>query len=141
MTMQFVVQLVEADVLLVCLVEDGRISNVARSNNHRNDCATRVEAFPIWTIDKFLYPLKWVQDLDYNSELGSCLGSLNGRSRRSTTSISMGEPPGWDWRGSKMAVLKYLICGSSHMPSLFGYLHFSKYGSYQIIWLKFGLSL
>ena len=35
MTMQFVVQLVEADVLLVCLVEDGRISNVARSNNHR----------------------------------------------------------------------------------------------------------
>jgi len=26
-------------------------------------------------------------------------------------SISMGEPPGWDWRGSKMAVLKYLICG------------------------------
>ena len=47
MTMQFVVRLVEADVLLVCLVEDGRISNVARSNNHRNDCATRVEAFPI----------------------------------------------------------------------------------------------
>jgi hypothetical protein len=35
MTMQLVVQLVEADVLLVCLVEDGRISNVARSNNHR----------------------------------------------------------------------------------------------------------
>ena len=26
------------------------------------------------------------------------------------TSISIGEPPGWDWRGSKMAVLKYLIC-------------------------------
>ena len=47
MTMQIVVRLVEADVLLVCLVEDGRISNVARSNNHRNDCATRVEAFPI----------------------------------------------------------------------------------------------
>ena len=27
------------------------------------------------------------------------------------SSISIGEPPGWDWRGSKMAVLKYLICG------------------------------
>ena len=26
----------------------------------------------------------------------------------------MGEPPGWDWRGSKMAVLKYLICGNRH---------------------------
>ena len=78
-----------------------------------NDCATRVEAFPIWSIDKFLYPLKWVQDFDYISELGSCLGSLNGRSRRSTTSISISEPPGWDWRGSKMAVLKYLICGPS----------------------------
>ena len=30
---------------------------------------------------------------------------------RCTTSISIGEPPGCDWRGSKMAVLKYLICG------------------------------
>ena len=47
MTMQIVVRLVEADVLLVCLVEDGRISNVACSNNHINDCAMRVEAFPI----------------------------------------------------------------------------------------------
>ena len=32
----------------------------------------------------------------------------------------MGEPPGWDWRGSKMAVLKYLICGLGlhllHLP-------------------------
>ena len=111
MTMQLVVQLVEADVLLVCLVEDGRISNVARSNNHRKWLRHACRGIPIWIIDRFLYPLKWVQDLDYNSELGSCLGSLNGRSRRSTTSISMGEPPGWDWRGSKMAVLKYLICG------------------------------
>ena len=30
------------------------------------------------------------------------------------SSISIGEPPGWDWRGSKMAVLKYLICGNRH---------------------------
>jgi len=45
MTMQIVVRLVEADVV-ACLL-DGRISNVARSNNHRNDCATRVEAFTI----------------------------------------------------------------------------------------------
>ena len=117
MTMQLVVQLVEADVLLVCLVEDGRISNLARSNNHRKWLRHACRGIPIWIIDKFLYPLKWVQDLDYNSELGSCLGSLNGRSRRSTTSISIREPPGWDWRGSKMAVLKYLICGISKIKS------------------------
>ena len=47
MTMQLVVQLVEADVLLVCLVEDGRISNLLAQTITENDCATRVEAFPI----------------------------------------------------------------------------------------------
>ena len=110
MTMQIVVRLVEADVLLVAWWKMEESAMLLAQTITENDCATRVEAFPIWSIDKFLYPLKWVQGLDYISELGSCLGSLNGRSRRSTTSISMGEPPGWDWRGSKMAVLKYLIC-------------------------------
>ena len=95
--MQFVVRLVEADVLLVCLVENGRISNVARSNNHRNDCATRVEAFPIWIIDKFQ---SWE----------AALAALVAVPGRCTTNKSIGEPPGWDWRGSKMAAFKYLIC-------------------------------
>ena len=94
-----------------CLL-GGRWKNqqFARSNNHRKWLRHACRGIPIWIIDKFLHPLKWVQDLDYNSELGSCLGSLNGRSRRSTTNKSIGEPPGWDCRGSKMAAFKYLIC-------------------------------